>query len=153
MSWASPPWSDEGPVRCGWARTELSTAYHDAEWGVPCHDDRTLFEFLVLEGAQAGLSWETILRKRDAYRRAFAGFDPEAVSRYDEGKQGELLKDSGLVRNRLKIAAAVTNARAFLRVREEHGTFDRNEWGFAGGRPRVNRWRSHEEVPARTRES
>ncbi|MDE0212919.1 MAG: DNA-3-methyladenine glycosylase I [Deltaproteobacteria bacterium] len=142
-----------GPVRCGWARTELSTAYHDAEWGVPCHDDRTLFEFLVLEGAQAGLSWETILRKRDAYRRAFAGFDPEAVSRYDEGKQGELLKDPGLVRNRLKIAAAVTNARAFLRVREEHGTFDRYVWRFAGGRPRVNRWRSHEEVPARTRES
>lgn len=153
MSWASPPWSDEGPVRCGWARTELSTAYHDAEWGVPCHDDRTLFEFLVLEGAQAGLSWETILRKRDAYRRAFAGFDPEAVSRYDEGKQGELLKDPGLVRNRLKIAAAVTNARAFLRVTEEHGTFDRYVWEFAGGRPRVNRWRSHEEVPARTRES
>jgi len=128
-------------------------AYHDAEWGVPCHDDRTLFEFLVLEGAQAGLSWETILRKRDAYRRAFAGFDADAVSRYDAAKQGELLRDPGIVRNRLKIAAAVTNAQAFLRVREEHGTFDRYVWRFVGGRPRVNRWRGHEEVPARTLES
>ena len=153
MSLVSPPSSDEGLVRCGWARTELSTAYHDAEWGVPCHDDRTLFEFLVLEGAQAGLSWETILRKRDAYRRAFAGFDPEAVSRYDAGKQGELLQDPGLVRNRLKIAAAVTNAQALLRVREEHGTFDRYAWRFVGGRPRINHWRAREEVPARTPES
>lgn len=149
----SPSSSEREPVRCVWARTALSTAYHDAEWGVPCHDDRTLFEFLVLEGAQAGLSWETILGKRDAYRRAFAGFDPETVSRYDEGKQGELLQDAGLVRNRLKIAAAVTNARAFLRVREEQGTFDRYVWRFIGERPRVNRWRSHEEVPARTPES
>ena len=145
--------SEDGPARCGWARTDLSTAYHDTEWGVPCHDDRTLFEFLVLEGAQAGLSWETILRKRDAYRRAFAGFDAEAVSGYDAGKQGELLQDPGLVRNRLKIAAAVTNARAFLRVREEHGTFDRYVWRFVDGRPRVNRWRVQEDVPARTRES
>ena len=153
MSLVSPPSSDEGLVRCGWARTELSTAYHDAEWGVPCHEDRTLFEFLVLEGAQAGLSWETILGKRDAYRRAFAGFDPEAVSRYDAGKQGELLQDPGLVRNRLKIAAAVTNAQALLRVREEHGTFDRYAWRFVGGRPRINHWRAREEVPARTPES
>ena len=128
-------------------------AYHDTEWGVPCHDDRTLFEFLILEGAQAGLSWETILRKRRAYRRAFSGFDPDAVARYDERKQSELLKDEGLVRNRLKIAAAVTNAGAFLRVREEHGTFDRYIWQFVGGRPRVNGWRGHGDVPARTPES
>ena len=128
-------------------------AYHDTEWGVPCHDDRTLFEFLILEGAQAGLSWETILRKRRDYRRAFSGFDPDAVARYDEGKRNELLEDAGLVRNRLKIAAAVTNARAFLRVREEDGTFDRYIWQFVGGRPRVNGWRGHEDVPARTPES
>ena len=128
-------------------------AYHDTEWGVPCHDDRTLFEFLILEGAQAGLSWETILRKRRDYRRAFSGFDPGAVARYDEGKRNELLEDAGLVRNRLKIAAAVTNARAFLRVREEDGTFDRYIWQFVGGRPRVNGWRGDEDVPARTPES
>jgi len=140
-------------VRCSWATTELSAAYHDAEWGVPCHDDRTLFEFLILEGAQAGLSWETILRKRHHYRRAFGGFDPDAVARYDEGKQNELLKDAGLVRNRLKIGAAVNNAQAFLRVREEHGTFDSYIWRFVGGRPRVNGWRAQEDVPARTPES
>ena len=140
-------------VRCDWATTELSTAYHDAEWGVPCHDDRTLFEFLILEGAQAGLSWEIILRKRDGYRRAFSGFAPDVVARYDERKRRELLEDAGLVRNRLKIAAAVANAQAFLRVREEHGTFDRYIWRFVGGRPRVNGWRSHEDVPARTPES
>ena len=140
-------------VRCGWATTELSTAYHDEEWGVPCHDDRTLFEFLILEGAQAGLSWETILRKRHHYRRAFGGFDPTVVARYGERKRRELMEDAGLVRNRLKIAAAVGNAQAFLRVREEHGTFDRYVWRFVGGRPRVNAWRVHEDVPARTAES
>ena len=140
-------------MRCEWARTELSTAYHDTEWGVPCHDDRTLFEFLILEGAQAGLSWETILKKRADYRRAFSGFDPDAVARYDERKRSELLKDAGLVRNRLKIAAAVANAQAFLRAREEHGTFDRYIWQFVGGLPRVNGWEAHEDVPARTPES
>ena len=140
-------------VRCGWATTELSTAYHDQEWGVPCHDDRTLFEFLILEGAQAGLSWETILKKRDGYRRAFSGFDPIPVARYDERKREELLKDAGLVRNRLKIAAAVHNAQAFLRLREEHGTFDRYIWRFVDGRPRVNAWRAQADVPARTPES
>ena len=140
-------------VRCGWATTELSTAYHDEEWGVPCHDDRTLFEFLILEGAQAGLSWETILRKRHHYRRAFGGFDPTVVARYGERKRRELMEDAGLVRNRLKIAAAVGNAQAFLRIREEHGTFDRYVWRFVGGRPRVNAWRVHEDVPARTAES
>ncbi len=128
-------------------------AYHDTEWGVPCHDDRTLFEFLILEGAQAGLSWETILRKRHHYRRAFNGFDPDAVAGYDEGKRNELLKDAGLVRNRLKIAAAVANAQAFLKVRREHGTFERYIWQFVGGSSRVNRWRTHDEVPARTGES
>ena len=147
------PAPEQSPVRCGWARTELSAAYHDTEWGVPCHDDRTLFEFLILEGAQAGLSWETILRKRPHYRRAFGGFDPETVARYDETKRNELLRDEGLVRNRLKIAAAVENARAFLRVREEHGAFHRYIWQFVGGRPRVNRWRAQEEVPPRTPES
>ena len=140
-------------VRCDWAATDLSVAYHDSEWGVPCRADRTLFEFLILEGAQAGLSWETILRKRRHYRRAFSGFDPAAVARYDERKRNELLKDAGLVRNRLKIAAAVNNAQAFLRVREEHGTFDRYIWRFVGGRPRVNGWRVQAEVPARTPES
>ena len=144
---------EDSLVRCDWATTELSTAYHDAEWGVPCHDDRTLFEFLILEGAQAGLSWETILRKRRHYRRAFSGFDPDAVARYDENKQKELLKDAGLVRNRLKISAAVTNAQAFVRVREEHGTFDRYVWRFVGGQPRTNEWRVQEDVPARASES
>ena len=154
MSTVSPPLPEKDPrLRCGWVRTELSTAYHDTEWGVPCHDDRTLFEFLILEGAQAGLSWETILRKRRDYRRAFSGFDPDAVARYDEGKRNELLQDAGLVRNRLKIAAAVSNAQAFLRVREEHGTFDRYIWQFVGGCPRVNGWRADDEVPARTPES
>ncbi len=153
MSRVPPPSPEDSLVRCGWAGTDLSRAYHDTEWGVPCHDDRTLFEFLILEGAQAGLSWETILRKRHDYRRAFSGFDPVAVARYDERKRGELLKDAGLVRNRLKINAAVINAQAFLRAREEHGTFDRYIWQFADGRPRVNRWRAHEEVPARTPES
>ncbi len=150
---AFPPSTEDSRARCAWARTELSTAYHDTEWGVPCHDDRTLFEFLILEGAQAGLSWETILKKRDGYRRAFSGFDPDAVARYDERKRRELMEDAGLVRNRLKIAAAVANAQAFLRVREEHGTFDRYIWQFVGGRPRVNGWCSQEDVPALTPES
>ena len=154
MSPVSPQLPEEDRrVRCEWARTELSMAYHDTEWGVPCHDDRTLFEFLILEGAQAGLSWETILRKRHHYRRAFNGFDPDIVARYDEAKQNELLKDAGLVRNRLKIAAAVANAQAFLTVREEHGTFARYLWGFVGGYQRINGWHAHDEVPARTGES
>lgn len=153
MTSVPPPSLEDSRVRCAWARTELSTAYHDTEWGVPCHDDRVLFEFLILEGAQAGLNWETILRKRDGYRRAFGGFDPDVVARYDERKRRELLEDAGLVRNRLKIAAAVSNAQAFIRVRGEHGTFDRYIWQFVGGRPRVNGWRAQEDVPARTPES
>jgi len=139
--------------RCGWARSDLSIPYHDAEWGVPLHDDRGLFEFLVLEGAQAGLSWETILRKRDRYREVFDGFDPERVARYDTRKVERLLADPGIVRNRLKVASAVANARAFLDVREEFSSFDRYVWQFVGGAPRVNRRRSMRDVPAHTPES
>ncbi|MBI5445823.1 MAG: DNA-3-methyladenine glycosylase I [Deltaproteobacteria bacterium] len=140
-------------TRCAWARSELSVAYHDGEWGVPVHDDRLLFEFLVLEGAQAGLSWETILRKRPRYRLAFEGFDPERVARYGEGKIAELLSDPGLVRNRLKISSAVENARRFLEVQAAFGSFDAYLWSFVGNRPRQNRWASLPEVPARTAES
>jgi DNA-3-methyladenine glycosylase I len=139
--------------RCAWARTPLGIAYHDAEWGVPVHDDRTLFEFLVLEGAQAGLSWETILGKREAYREAFAGFDPAAVARFTPARIARLLQDPGLVRNRLKIESAVTNARSFLAVQDEQGSFDAYVWRFVGGAPRVNRWRTLDEIPPRTPES
>lgn len=139
--------------RCPWAKTELSIAYHDTEWGVASHDDRHLFEMLILEGAQAGLSWETILKKRKNYRRAFDGFDPQKVAGYDDLKIAALLTDPGIVRNRLKVAAAVANARAFLVVQEEFGTFDAFIWKFVGGRPIVNRRRSMAEVPARTAES
>jgi len=140
--------------RCPWAeRSALELAYHDREWGTPVHDDRLLFEFLILEGAQAGLSWTTILRKRDAYRLAFDGFDPERVAGYDETKVAELLADPGIVRNRLKIAAAVNNARRFLDVREQFGSFDAYLWRFVDGRPRQNAWRSMAEMPARTSES
>jgi DNA-3-methyladenine glycosylase I len=139
--------------RCAWARTELSIAYHDLEWGVPVHDDRLLFEFLVLEGAQAGLSWETILQKRKHYRRVFDRFDPYKVARYGERKKAALLADPGIIRNRLKIAAAVQNANAFLAVQREFGTFDAYIWQFVGGRPQQNTWRKLEEVPARTKEA
>jgi DNA-3-methyladenine glycosylase I len=139
--------------RCTWARTPLSIAYHDAEWGVPVHEDCTLFEFLTLEGAQAGLNWETILKKRDAYRDAFAQFDPAAVARFGPARVDRLLQNPGIVRNRLKIESAVRNAKAFLEVQREFGTFDAYVWGFVGGTPRVNRWRSLEQVPARTAES
>jgi DNA-3-methyladenine glycosylase I len=139
--------------RCAWARTEPSIRYHDAEWGVPRHDDRVLFEFLILEGAQAGLSWETILKKRDRYREVYDGFDPSSVARYGATKQRALLSDPGIVRNRSKVAAAVTNAKAFLGVQHEFGTFDSYVWSFVGGRPRVNRWRAVTQIPARTPES
>ncbi|HEY2584958.1 MAG TPA: DNA-3-methyladenine glycosylase I [Tepidisphaeraceae bacterium] len=142
-----------GPVRCSWATTPLGIAYHDAEWGVPLHDDRRLFEFLILEGAQAGLSWETILRKREAYRAAFDQFDPEIVARYDRRKVAALLKDPGIVRNRLKVEAAVRNAKAFLDVQRECGTFDQYLWSFVGGKPIQNAWTSPAQVPARTAES
>jgi DNA-3-methyladenine glycosylase I len=139
--------------RCPWAKTELYVAYHDLEWGVPVHDDRTLFEFLVLEGAQAGLSWETILKKREHYRAAFDRFDPALVAGYGKRKQQALLADPGIVRNRLKIEAAIGNAQAFLTVREELSSFDEYLWSFVGGRTKQNRWKTLAEVPARTPES
>jgi DNA-3-methyladenine glycosylase I len=140
-------------TRCDWARTPLSIAYHDREWGVPVHDDRTLFEFLILEGAQAGLSWETILQKRVAYRAAFAGFDPVRVARFTPARVERLLRDPGIVRNRLKIESAVSNARAFLAVQDEFGSFDRFVWRFVDGRPQRNAWRTLREIPPRTAES
>jgi DNA-3-methyladenine glycosylase I len=140
-------------IRCDWARTPLGIAYHDREWGVPVHDDRTLFEFLILEGAQAGLSWETILRKRDAYRAAFNGFDPAGVARFTAARIEQLLRDPGIVRNRLKVESAVSNARAFLAVQDEFGSFDRYVWRFVNGRPRRNAWRTLRQIPPRTAES
>ena len=141
------------PVRCAWASGELSVRYHDEEWGVPVHDDGTLFEFLLLEGAQAGLSWATILNKRENYRKAFDGFDPESVARYDRRKIERLLRDPGIVRNKLKIASAVANAKALVRVQEQFGSFDCYIWQFVGGKPRVNSPKSMRQVPTRTPES
>jgi len=142
------------PHRCAWGDSHpLYIAYHDREWGVPCHRDRRLFEMLCLEGAQAGLSWLTILKKRRHYRRAFDRFDPTAIARYDARKKAALLRDPGIVRNRLKIDAFVANARAFLAVRREFGTFDRYIWQFVGGRPRINRWKTMKQIPARAPES
>src|SRR5437899_5524999 len=139
--------------RCSWAKNELNIAYHDEEWGVPLHDDRALFEFLVLEGAQAGLSWSTILRKRDAYRLAFDRFDPKKVARYNKRKITALLADAGIVRNRAKIESAIKNAKAFLEVQEEFGSFDAYQWRFVDGRPLQNRWRAIREIPAHTVQS
>jgi len=139
--------------RCPWATTDPAIAYHDKEWGVPVHDDRKLFEFLVLEGAQAGLSWITILKKRENYRKAFDGFRAETIARYGPRDVKRLLADTGIVRNRLKIAATITNAKAFLALREEMGSFDVYLWSFAGGKPKQNCWRSMSVVPARTAES
>ena len=140
-------------TRCGWAREEDMIVYHDSEWGVPLHDDRTLFEFLILEGAQAGLSWSTILRKRENYRKAFDGFDARKIARYDERKTAALLEDAGIVRNRLKISATIDNARAFVAVQKEFGSFDRYIWDLLGGRPMQPRRRRVEDVPAKTPES
>ena len=142
-------------MRCHWAEnaSPLYTAYHDKEWGVPQHDDRVLFEFLILEGAQAGLSWSTILNKRENYRKAFAGFDVRKVAKYDQAKIGKLMLDAGIVRNRLKIEATVANARAFIEVRKEFGSFDAYIWQFVGGKPRRNGWTSYKQVPASTAES
>ncbi len=138
-------------VRCGWCGDDpLYVAYHDTEWGVPVVDDRTLFEFLILEGAQAGLSWSTILNKRDGYRRAFDGFDPKKVAGYDAEKVAKLLADPGIVRNRLKVGSAVTNAQAFLDIQNEKGSFSDYIWAFVDGRPIRNRWRSLSEIPATT---
>jgi DNA-3-methyladenine glycosylase I len=139
--------------RCPWAKSDLSVRYHDTEWGVPVHDDRLLFEFLILEGAQAGLSWETILKKRENYRAAFDRFEPAVVAKYGRKKRTELLSNVGIVRNRLKIEAAIQNAKMFLAVREEFGSMDRYLWGFVGHRPKQNAWRSIKEVPVRTPES
>ena len=136
--------------RCDWAKNELAIAYHDAEWGVPLHDDRGLFEFLILEGAQAGLSWDTILRKRENYRAAFDNFDVAKVAQYKEKKIAELLQNEGIIRNRLKIASAVRNAEAFLNVQAEFGTFDSYIWEFVGGKPLVNTWTEIKQVPAKT---
>lgn len=137
--------------RCAWAGNDLLyRGYHDEEWGVPVHDDRLLFEFLILEGAQAGLSWVTILRKRLSYREAFSGFDPELVARFDEAKVSELLANPGIVRNRLKVASAITNARVFLKIQEEYGSFAVYQWRFVDGKPIQNAWRSISEIPAST---
>jgi DNA-3-methyladenine glycosylase I len=140
-------------TRCSWPRSDLDIHYHDTEWGVPQHADRVLFEFLILEGAQAGLSWSTILRKRENYRAALDGFDPRRIARYDERKVAKLLGNPGIVRNRLKIASTIRNAKAFLAVQEEFGNFDTYLWQFVGGRPRQNAWSSPGQVPPRTPES
>jgi DNA-3-methyladenine glycosylase I len=139
--------------RCFWAQREPNISYHDLEWGVPQHNDRVLFEFLVLEGVQAGLSWETILKRRENYRTAFDRFDPKRVAAYDATKIKRLLANAGIIRNKLKIHSAVRNAKAFLAVQKEFGTFDKYIWGFVGGAPKINRWKSREEIPARTPES
>lgn len=144
VSIARCPWGDGSP---------RYAAYHDVEWGVPVHDDRLFFEFLILEGAQAGLSWSTILNKRDRYREAFAGFDPARVARFDARRVEKLMQDPGIVRNRLKVESSVSNARAFLALQKECGSFDRYVWAFVGGRPIRNRWRSLSQVPASTPES
>lgn len=145
--------SESAPRRCPWATTPASIAYHDAEWGVPVHDDRVLFEFLTLEGAQAGLSWETVLRKRERYRKLFAQFDPLRVARMTPKAVDRILADPGIIRNRAKIESAVGNARAVLATRDEFGSFDAYVWRFVGGRPIVNRWRRMAQVPATSKES
>jgi DNA-3-methyladenine glycosylase I len=139
--------------RCAWPSNELAIRYHDEEWGRPVHDDRVFFEFLILEGAQAGLSWDTILKKRENYRRAFDGFDPKKIAKYDKRKTAALMADEGIVRNRLKIEAAISNARAFLEIQREFKSFDRYVWQFVGGKPIVNRWTGLKQVPASTPES
>ncbi len=142
-------------TRCGWAEGQFEqyVTYHDEEWGVPVHDDRKHFEFLILEGAQAGLSWATILKRRDGYREAFADFDPEVVAQYDEEKIQKLLQFEGIIRNKLKVRGAVTNAQQFLEVQKEFGSFDQYIWSFVGGKPIVNHWKNLKEVPATTKES
>ena len=145
--------ADSLKVRCPWAATEPNLTYHDKEWGIPVHDDRTLFEFLILEGAQAGLSWQTILNKRENYRTAFRNFDPVAVSRMTPARIAKLMLDPGIVRNRLKLDSTVSNAKAFLAIQKEFGTFDSYLWNFVGGSPKINRWDEFRKIPARTTES
>jgi DNA-3-methyladenine glycosylase I len=140
-------------VRCHWPSNDLSITYHDKEWGVPVHDDRTLFEFLTLEGAQAGLSWDTVLKKRERYRQLFAGFDPKKVARFDRKRVRALLKDSGIIRNRLKIESTISNANAFLQVQKEFGSIDKYIWGFVNGKPIQNAWETHAGLPASTQVS
>lgn len=140
-------------VRCHWAQKEINIPYHDEEWGVPVHGDRLLFEFIILEGAQAGLSWDTILAKRARYREVFDRFDAETIARYDRKKVAALLKDPGIIRNRLKIASTISNALAFLEVQREFGSFDKYLWQFVGGKPIKNAWKQHKQVPAKTKES
>ena len=149
---AEPAPPDDRP-RCAWARNPLAVAYHDEEWGVPLHDEHRLFEFLVLEGAQAGLSWDTILKKRERYREVYRGFDPAVVAAFDEAKQQELLADPGIVRNKLKVASARRNARVVLELQREHGSLDAYLWSFVGGAPIQNRWRSMKELPVSTAEA
>ena len=146
--------SDQIPVRCAWAGTDpLMIDYHDQEWGVPLHDDRKMFEFLILEGMQAGLSWMTILKKRENFRLAFDGFDPAVVSQYDQAKVEDLLTDAGIIRHRGKIEAAIQNAQVFLAVQSEFGSFDTYMWQFVGGKPKVNSWKTMQELPAKTDDS
>jgi DNA-3-methyladenine glycosylase I len=151
---ATDPSSQQDPVRCDWCKgSELYMAYHDREWGVPVYDDRRLFEFLVLEGAQAGLSWLTILKKREAYRDAFGDFDPQTISGWGKRELNRLLKNPGIVRNKLKLTSAINNARAFLKVQEEFGSFSSYQWSFVGNKPRDNRFKSMKQIPAETDES
>jgi DNA-3-methyladenine glycosylase I len=145
--------SEANVIRCHWAKNALNIPYHDNEWGVPLHDDVKLFEFVVLEGAQAGLSWDTILQKRARYREVFDGFDAEKIARYDKKKVSELLADAGIIRNRLKIESTISNARSFLKIQEEFGTFDAYIWRFVGGRPKQNAWKTHKQVPTQAAES
>jgi DNA-3-methyladenine glycosylase I len=147
------PAKQSSVTRCAWASAEPNLSYHDKEWGVPVHDDRLLFEFLILEGAQAGLSWETVLKKRDAYRKAFDNFDPQRVARYTAARIEKLMKNAGIVRNRLKIESTVDNAKAFLRVQKEFGSFDAYVWAFVDGKPRFNLRKTMKEVPASSPES
>jgi DNA-3-methyladenine glycosylase I len=137
-------------VRCRWASKPINIRYHDEEWGVPVHDDRTWFEFITLEGAQAGLSWDTVLQKRDRYRAVFANFDPVKVARFNAAKTKQLLADPGIIRNRLKIASTISNAQAFLEVQKEHGSFDTYIWKFIGGKPIQNKWKADQRLPAKT---
>lgn len=140
-------------IRCHWAQKEINIPYHDEEWGVPVHDDRLLFEFIILEGAQAGLSWDTILAKRPRYREVFDQFDAAKIARYDKRKVAALLKDAGIIRNRLKIASTISNAQAFLKARQEFGSFDKYLWQFVDGKPIKNAWKEHRQIPAKTKES
>jgi DNA-3-methyladenine glycosylase I len=142
--------TEKNMTRCSWAKTPLDIAYHDSEWGVPVHDERRLFEFLILEGAQAGLSWHTILKKRARYREVFDQFDPQQVASYDDAKVASLLADAGIVRNRLKVAAAIVNAQRFLEVQAEFGSFDTYLWGFVEGQPIINHWQVHGDIPVTT---